>query len=165
MKPLVKSLCAVLVLGATGVLLLADSAEKCPHAKQSASFAISEGCGPAGTLSISVPADVCYFQLSGADALQLPAEGRYWTDAEGHRSYDLVQGTWQLTGTRTYATQTLADAGWPSDGGDTFVNAARECFTSHEGDELKLRCTDRAQVSSEPEPRVLGTCEATVTPL
>ena len=159
MKHLVKSLCAVVVLGATGVLLLADSAEKCSHAQQNASFSVSEGCGPAGTLSLSVSKDACYLDVSGADALQLPSEGRFTSS-----TYDLIRGSWNLTGTRIYDSADLADGGWPSDGGHESVTASRECVTAQDGDVLKLQCTDRAESPSDAEPRVLATCEATLTP-
>lgn len=164
MKHLVKSLCALTLLGATGVLLLADSAEKCDHAQQSASFALSEGCGPAGTLSLSVEKDACYINVSGADTLQVTTQGNYVQDEAGNWTYDLIKGNWRLTGTVPYDISNMADAGWPQDAGFTSVTAARECLSSHEGDVMKLRCTDRAQAPSDTEARVLATCEATLTP-
>ncbi|PTL84714.1 hypothetical protein [Vitiosangium sp. GDMCC 1.1324] len=159
MKHFVKSLAAVIILGVTGFLLLADSAESCPHPKRSARFTVSGACGPTGTLSITANKDACDFDVSGAEETQLPPRGRYFWSGNsppGKPTYDLYEGHWTLYENRTYA--------GPSDGGPAPTSGYRECMASLESDVLKLRCTEKAEYASEPEPRVLSTCESVLTP-
>lgn len=165
MKHAVKSLFAVAALGATGLLLLADAAEKCSHSAQTAHFAVHGSCGPDGILTLSSPKDACDLTVSGAEDLNLPPQGRFSYGGQDSKPvYKLDQGWWTLTENRVFPAGSLSDGGSPADGGQSVLYGYRECISSLEDGVLYLRCTERAQDPAETEPRVVSTCESVLTP-
>lgn len=159
MKTLVKNVAIIATLGGTALLLLADSARRCPQPGQSVRFAVSGNCGPSGTLALSVERDQCYFKVEGAEALGLPKEGDFGESINGQ--YNLQQGGWVLKG---YADAPPAgvDAG-TSDGGPNEPMYYRQCEARRVGNHLELPCSvsiEQGGRQGEPVPY----CKATLTP-
>jgi hypothetical protein len=162
-KHLVKNLAVVATLGATALLLIADSVEKCPHPEQRITFAVSGNCGPAGTLRFSIPEDRCDFEAEGADAVDLPPIGRFRSDGSNKPSYDLLQSGWSLSGDRIFTV--TPDGGTPgSDAGSGEQHGSRSCEAVREGNLLKLSCVDSIYPPGQSEPTVISRCEAVLTP-
>ena len=68
MKRFVMPILQADVLCVTGFLLLADSALKCEHPRQSVVYAVTSSCGPSGNITVTSEEDSCEVVVTGAPA-------------------------------------------------------------------------------------------------
>jgi hypothetical protein len=130
--------------------------EPCTHEALSATFTVRGDCGPEGLLHLTAPRDRCALEVSGAEALGLPSSGRIlpMENVADAALYDFEEGPWELSDERP----------WSSDGGAGTVPGWRRCAATREPAGLLLRCEDWAQPPGEGAVRVVGRCEAVLTP-
>jgi hypothetical protein len=93
-----RPLLAVAAITATFVLLLADSAQKCPHSAQTVTFVADDGCLAGGhyLVSSSGNGDSCALNFGGDD-VGLPSGATASGEFSGGQ-YDLNAASWMVSG-------------------------------------------------------------------
>ena len=72
------------------------SGGSCYHAGESLRFHVTGTCGPEGDIVVSSPANECAIMVQGADAVGLPAAGRF--DTSYGSAVSLSSTAWSLSG-------------------------------------------------------------------
>lgn len=163
MKPSLRLVASILVLAATGLLLVADVDDgSCNRKADSASFVATGTCGPTGNIQLSSQGHPCTIETAGMSQVTLPTNAQFGT------ATDFMSGGWTLSGyvvpgsTFSWDGGSL-DAGLAAllalDGGSTDKGSVyRECTSVVELGRLKIKCQD-SEVLADGGTKLLGTCE------